>query len=335
MLLTGFAGVGMTVVWLRHVAMLRGDASSVSQALAIALTGTGAGAIVGIEIDRVTSRPAHALLVVQGLLVAAILYGLWSDGIYVEVGVPALLMGMTFSLANAVGRRAGALLLAVTVGGVCGWLATTYVLLPFAGMQTSATALALAAGLALAPFYLMSSSSPSTRGGAMLTAVLSVIVAAVSIELWLQQPESDLLRSALPALAAQEKYLTVLEGLTEVVAVTEVPGHGRRLLSNARVIASAVQLPPLQAKAQKRVLVIGFGVGSTAHALTLIPSVEHIDVVDPSRLILEQARTFRETNGDVLRDPRVTVYINDARLHLRMQPESNYALIVGDPTPGH
>ncbi len=80
----------------------------------------------------------------------------------IEVGVPALLMGCSFPLGNAViqrteravGSRAGALYLANTAGAVCGSLVTGFVLLPVFGMQGSATALSLAAALAIAPLYL-------------------------------------------------------------------------------------------------------------------------------------------------------------------------------------
>jgi len=76
-----------------------------------------------------------------------------------EVGVPALLMGFGFPLANAivqraeasVGRRAGALYLANTCGAVCGALVAGFVLLPRAGIQTSATLLTVVAALAVVP----------------------------------------------------------------------------------------------------------------------------------------------------------------------------------------
>src|SRR5205814_7848416 len=69
-----------------------------------------------------------------------------------EVGLPALLMGCTFPLANAtiqrveraVGRRAGLPYLANTVGAVGGALAVGFVLLPTLGMQASVTVLAVA-----------------------------------------------------------------------------------------------------------------------------------------------------------------------------------------------
>ena len=66
-----------------------------------------------------------------------------------EVALPALLMGFSFPLANAliqraersVGRRAGVLYLSNTAGAVCGSLAAGFLLLPALGMQGSATVL--------------------------------------------------------------------------------------------------------------------------------------------------------------------------------------------------
>ncbi|HXH26080.1 MAG TPA: hypothetical protein VNI78_12570, partial [Vicinamibacterales bacterium] len=70
----------------------------------------------------------------------------------IEVALPALLMGFSFPLGNAlvqraepaVGRRCGALYLANTLGAVAGSLATGFVLMPRLGLQTTATVLMLA-----------------------------------------------------------------------------------------------------------------------------------------------------------------------------------------------
>ena len=76
--------------------------------------------------------------------------------------MPALVMGFTFPLANAVvqhaerpvGRRAGVLYFSNTLGAVCGSLAAGFVLLPTMGIQASATVLTIAAALTVVPLYL-------------------------------------------------------------------------------------------------------------------------------------------------------------------------------------
>ncbi len=394
LLLSGFAGMGMEILWLRHFNVLLGGFRAVfSLVITIMLAGLGLGSALGGAIVRRTTRPAQALMAVQALLVVCILLGLASTSaaavaaalgaglpefwfnarpMLIEVGVPALLMGTAFPLANAViqhaerlvGRRAGILYLANTVGAVCGSLAVGYVLLPRIGMQASAAVLALAAGLTVAPLYLVSSTSAAMRRGAMLTAAISVAVTGVAIEIWLQQPDSFLLQRSLPARAANEQLLSVREGTTEVVAVTEIAGRGRGLLTNGHAMSSTALLdqrymralahiplllqesattgdtsdPPFLHSSvvesfRRRVLVIGFGVGNSTHAASLHPSVDRIEVADLSREILEQASSFRDANRDVLKDPRVAVYVNDGRQHLQMQPAATYDLITLEPPP--
>jgi hypothetical protein len=79
--------------------------------------------------------------------------------------------------------------------------------------------------------------------------------------------------------------------------------------------------------------VIGFGVGETLHAVTLHPSVKRVDLADLSTGVLDHAVYFRDTNKDAIKNPRVTVYVNDGRQHLRMQPEATYDVIALEPPP--
>ena len=89
---------------------------------------------------------------------------LWFNArpILLVAGVPSLLMGFSFPLANAhiqrtelrVGRRAGLLYLANTAGAVGGSLAAGFLLLPVLGIQSSTTVLAVMAAAAIVPLYL-------------------------------------------------------------------------------------------------------------------------------------------------------------------------------------
>src|SRR6185295_5198486 len=102
-----------------------------------------------------------------------------------EIGMPALVAGLAFPLANAIvqrtddriGRRAGALYFANTIGAVCGSVATGYVLLPRLGMQASAAALAGIASLAIVPLYF--ADARSAPRPAQLAVALVVAVAAL------------------------------------------------------------------------------------------------------------------------------------------------------------
>ena len=291
---------------------------------------------------------------------------LWFNArpILLEVLIPALLMGLAFPLANAiiqraerpVGRRAGILYLSNTVGAVCGSLAAGFLLLPVLGIQGSATILTTAAALAVGPLYLAtdvgrallgpssSAASNKTRPTYPLAFAVSILVAGGAIGLWLRLPSNYLITGALELPMRHERLLTLSEGVTEVIAITEEPGTGRTLFTNGHRMSSTAPLsqrymrafahiPLLSADNPETVLVIGFGVGNTTQAATLHPSVRRVEVVDLSRHVLTHAGYFKNSNGDVLNDRRVAVYVNDGRQHLQMQRPGSYDLITLEPPP--
>jgi spermidine synthase len=378
MAMTGLAALGMEILWFRHFSMLLGGFRAVfSLLLTLILAGIGVGSLVGGAIDRRTRRPAEWFVVVQALFVATTLAGLAlanvdaisapapgasADGVFpavspfeelwfnakpmlIEMAMPALLMGFSFPLGNAivqraeqsVGRRAGTLYLANTAGAVGGSVIAGFVLLPALGLQRSATILMIVAALAIVPLYL-------AARPAMRAAVASLLIAGAALGLWLQLPPDYVTARALGTPDADEQRIVVSDGLTELVAVTESPGRGRTLVTNGHAMSSTVPLaqrymralahiPLLVIENPEHVLVIGFGVGNTTHAATLHPSVRRVDLADLSRDILAHASYFADGNKGVLGDPEVTVYINDGRQHLQMQPAGSYDLIVLEPPP--
>ena len=83
----------------------------------------------------------------------------------------------------------------------------------------------------------------------------------------------------------------------------------------------------------KRALLIGYGVGNTAKAMTDSTSLETIDVVDLSRDILEMGRVVYPAETDQpLNDPRVRVHIEDGR-YLLQTTDRRFDLITGEPPP--
>ena len=389
--LSGFAAMGMEILWFRHFTLLLGGLRAVfSLLLTVILIGIGLGSLAGGLLHRRTAQPAAWLMAAQGLFVASTLLGLatadlrtillagravlprvsaepslarallelWLNAkpILLEVAVPALLMGFAFPLANAiiqraedsVGRRAGVLYLSNTVGAVCGALAAGFLLLPGLGIQRSATVLTIAGGLAVVPLYLATRTglpeAPTVARAASRALAGSTLIASVAVGLWLSLPSDHMISRAQVLSAQDERLLTVSEGITEVVAVTEVPGQERRLLTNGHPMSSTgwmgqrymralAHIPLLSIDHPETVLVIGFGVGNTAHAATMHPSIRRIEVADLSREVLAHAGFFARTNGDVLNDRRLVIYVNDGRQHLRMRPTASYDLITLEPPP--
>jgi predicted membrane-bound spermidine synthase len=83
----------------------------------------------------------------------------------------------------------------------------------------------------------------------------------------------------------------------------------------------------------KTALLISYGLGVTAQALTEIGALESIDVVDISRDVLELSREvglFEERHP--LDDPRVAVHVEDGRFFLQTSKEE-FDIITAEPPP--
>ncbi|MBI3047306.1 MAG: fused MFS/spermidine synthase [Acidobacteria bacterium] len=380
--MSGLAALGMEILWFRHFTILLGGFRAVfALLLTLILLGIGAGSLIGGVVHRRTGRPAEWLMLAQGLFVASTLFGfaradveaintdpvagagglaeLWFNAkpMLAEVGIPALLMGFAFPLANAViqraefvvGRRAGALYLANTAGAVAGSLAAGFALLPALGLQSSTTILMLVAVLSVVPLYFAAGPlgadlkvGSSTAPGRVLA--VSLAIAGVALGLWLWLPADHVTMRALGAPDEYERRLVVSDGLTELIAVTEAPGKARTLYTNGHAMSSTLPLsqrymralahvPLLSMERPEDVLVIGFGVGNTTHAATLHPSVRRVELADLSRDILTHASYFEDANGRVLADPKVAVHINDGRQHLQMRAPGAYDLVALEPPP--
>ena len=387
--LSGFAAMGMEILWVRHFTVLLGGFRAVfSLLLTVILLGIGIGSLAGGQLTRRTSRPAESFMLAQALLVAFSLLGLaatsadsiratvmaqatsgaplrptafaelWFNAgpILLAVGIPALLMGVGFPLANAmiqsaeetVGRRAGLLYLSNTLAAVIGSLVSGFWLLPTLGVQGSAAVLAAAAALVVLPLRLVAARSSGTtswtRAGVNPAVATSLLIAGGAIGLWLLLPTNYLLTRALVLPSERHRVIALSEGVTEVVAVTENPDTGRTLFTNGHPMSSTeplaqrymralAHIPLLSMENPETVLVIGFGVGNTTHAATLHPTVTRVEVADLSRHVLAQAGYFKEANADVLRHPRVVVYVNDGRQHLQARSAVSYDLITLEPPP--
>jgi spermidine synthase len=213
------------------------------------------------------------VMVVQGILVAATLLGLTttsSSGVIAaanaiapadvalptgaelwlnlvtmvtELGLPVLLMGVAFPLANAiiqdvereVGQRAGLLYLSNTIGAVAGSLAAGFVFLPVLGIQQSATVVALASALAIVPLYLTTRVVAHERAGSLGqigALAASALVALIALLSWLSLPPNYLIANAQTPPVEGEKIVALDEGVNEVISIADVPDAGRQLLTN-------------------------------------------------------------------------------------------------------
>jgi tetratricopeptide (TPR) repeat protein len=85
------------------------------------------------------------------------------------------------------------------------------------------------------------------------------------------------------------------------------------------------------ARPPRHVLVIGFGSGMTASALTRYPELERLDCVEIEPAVMGAAGLLTQLNRNVLQDSRVHITIDDARNFLFTTRE-RYDLIVSEPS---
>jgi len=270
------------------------------------------------------------------------------------IGLPSFLVGFSFPLANAyvqrlqskVGRRAGSLYLANTFGAVSGSLAAGFLLLPGLGSQRSVLFLCLASGLAIVFLQVAKAKEqPAARWRAKygLFTVCLVMTCVILIS-WSRLPANYLMMKSFPRLSPDMRVLATAEGLNEILMVIEEPAGDRFLLTNGhsmsgtasrlqRYMRAFVHIPLLQMDSPSSVLVICFGVGNTLHAASLHPTIRRLDTVDLSEQIFTYARYFRKGNRNVMADGRVSIFVNDGRLHLQMTPPASYDLITLEPPP--
>jgi spermidine synthase len=269
------------------------------------------------------------------------------------VGIPMVFLGTAFPLANAhvqrsvarVGDRAGALYLANTAGGVLGSLLAGFVLLPRLGMQRAALLLVAATLASLAALQLAGRGARAGERRARADRAVfsgSWALGLAALLGFARLPADHLLGRVL-SFPPKLEVLALNEGVNETIVILEQPGVFRSLFTNGhsmsstsvdgqRYMRSFAHVPLLLHEAPRKAMVMCFGVGNTL-AATLLHPLESIDMVDYSADVLRHAGYFEEANGRPLEDPRVRVFVNDARQHLRMQPPESYDLITGEPPP--
>lgn len=271
----------------------------------------------------------------------------------------ALLWGASFPLALAAvgirdvdpGALVGTTYAANTAGAILGALLMSLVFIPDFGTQRSQQVLimcsALSASLMLAfwPRPRQDGSRPVSRrfGAIGVTLVLAGLAG------WLAQtvvPVPGVLvgygRFAGRQLNDAGDFVYVGEGRNSSMAVSQ--RDGVRSYHNAgkvqassrpedmrlqRMLGHMATLLP--ARPPKSVLVIGFGAGITAGAVSIDPRLEREVVVEIEPLVpLVVSTYFKQQNFDVVRNPKVRVVTDDAR-HYLLTSKEKFDAITSDP----
>ncbi len=274
----------------------------------------------------------------------------------------SLLSGILFTFTGAALNRhispdthaAGLLALANTIGAGIGALATGFVLLPLLGMERATLILALCYCIVA---LLVSGARLKTRGSLLVRVrkyrayyglLGAYLITVISF------PFGRMENAYFPFVARRFGYpdtwqiAGTREGRTETIIYLKgsyfgVPVAYQMLtdgfsmasssLVNRRYMKLFAYWPMALHPDIKSALLISFGVGSTAKALTDTHALDRIDVVDISRDVLDMNRiVYPDPETQPLKDPRVRVHIDDGR-HFLQTAQNRYDLITSEPPP--
>jgi spermidine synthase len=266
--------------------------------------------------------------------------------VFVVLLIPTILMGAAFPVANKlyikdlvrVSRSVGYVYAANTLGAVVGPIAAAFLLIPLIGIQHAILALAYVYLIVGAWILVLDFSMERTRKTLALASLVIVAGLALLTPGW-----NKLLMSSgvyyHKRLLTEGTLLFYKEGKTSTVAVVQHDGANKSLVMNGKVEASSLadlhsqlllgHMAMLWHENPRRVLVVGFGSGISTGAILRHREVENVDVVDIEPVVIEANVHFADDNHRALRDPRLQLYIDDARHHVSVSPE-NYDVIAAD-----
>jgi spermidine synthase len=370
--IAGFTLLGLEVLWFRFLLhFTHGSSQTFAILLATVLAGIALGGLFGGFVASSQTRVQRLLpgvAVLTGLVCILLYWGHpggppnygWgptlSRGLSLMFPV-AFLSGVLFTLLGAAlkeeidteTRAAGLLTLANTTGATAGPLVAGFFLLPAFGLDRSVQILS-ALYLALGGAVWVARQRPDGRKHQIATGA----VAVASVAALLAFPAGPTLERHLEPVVDPftrdigAETVAMREGVTETIIYTEFRAFGEpvwyRMLTNGysmsgtsvegqRYMKLFVYLPMALNPNMKSALLISYGVGSTAQALTNTRSLESIDVVDISKDVLEMNEiVFPKADELPLNDPRVKVHVEDGRYFLQTTG-ARFDLITGEPPP--
>jgi spermidine synthase len=360
--LSGFIALSYELLWYRAYSFASGTrASAFALLLGAYLEGVAFGSLYSKALCTRLARPEHrarVLAIVSGLLIVAdaigflvvpvLAYSLrWAPymATFFLVALSAGLMGAVFPLLahisiapdNRAGARLSRMYLANILGSAMGTFLVGFVLMDHWSMQQISLFLLLL-GLTMAA-AIQAHIARKRRRIALLGGIAALAVAAI-----LTAPaifgtiyERMLFKSAY---RAGMRFTHLLESRSGVVAVDQqkvVYGGGMydgrfntSLVGDANWIVRAYAIGAFHPH-PRRVLMIGLSSGSWAQVIANHSQVEHFTIVEINPSYLELIRQYPEVAG-VLKNPKVSIVIDDGRRWLARNPDERFDLIVQNTT---
>ena len=369
--LSGALMLALEVVWFRYLLLTRDGTSFLfGVMLAFVLAGIAVGGLAAAHLFQRDDRAYRWLRHVSSASAVLVVLTYWGYDLFSvyhnQYAVTTLafiwfatflmfpvaaLSGVAFTMVNRAvkddfgssARTAGIATLFNTIGAMLGSLGAGFILLPMAGMELSFFIIAAAYCLVAFVVPLEDRASRLTilwGRGSFAAAVACLILYPFGL---LQKTHFGDKIAMLP----DHTLITSREGLLETIRYYRGDVFGEpnfyRLVTNSysmsatttaakRYMKLYVYLPLAFKPDARDALLISFGVGSTAKALTDSRGLQNIDVVDISEDILEMSTIVYPGDDNPLRDERVRVHVEDGRFFLNTTA-NRYDLITSEPPP--
>jgi len=234
-----------------------------------------------------------------------------------------------------------------TIGAALGPLLAGFVLLPRVGFQSSLIFCAVVyAGLAVLTSEKESWSVQRLSGIPMIS--LSVAFILILLVFPYQRDEIHFANARRPYEVDGSVLVKKIEGAADTFQLLRRDLFGQpyyyRLITNSysmsgtlprsqRYMRLFAYLPLALRPESENALLIGYGVGVTADAFTRDARLKHLDIVDISKEVFDLADSYTGPGySNPLRDPRVTIFVQDGRFFLQACPD-RYDIITGEPPP--
>lgn len=268
----------------------------------------------------------------------------------------SILWGASFPLALAsvagkgkdTGKMVGGVYAANTVGAIVGAMGASlgFGMLSWITMQHTQQALigfSAIAGLLMLALAPAGGESAKAKLSFALTVLFAMVISGVLV-VAVPELNRDFVAYGrfVPTRAGRSEVIYMGEGRMGLVAVSKLSDGTLNYHNAGKIQASSDpadmrlqrmlgHLTTLVPATNKNFLVIGFGAGATAGAVSIEPKLEHETIVEIEPLVpVFVGKHFSEHNFKVAENPKVTVRIDDGR-HFLMTTDQKFDGITSDP----
>ena len=369
--LSGALMLALEVVWFRFLLLTRDGTSLIfAVMLALVLAGIALGGLAAAWLFKRDDRAYRWLRHVTAVSAMFVVLTYWGYDLFAVyhdqedtttlafIGFATFLMfpvaalsGVAFTMVNRAvkddlgssARTAGIATFYNTIGAMLGSLVGGFILLPMVGMELSFFLVAVSYCLVAFVVPVEDRASRTTivwARGAVAATVACLVLFPFGL---MQRTYFDKQLAWLPT----HQLVAAREGLVETIRYYRHDVFGEpnyyRLVTNGHSMSATntmskrymklyVYLPLALNPDTRDVLLISYGVGSTAKAFADSPGLRSIDIVDISEDILEMSKVVYPGDDNPLRDERVRVHVEDGRFFLNSTP-NGYDLITSEPPP--